>query len=335
LKGGVCLRADRLLMVLSLLQTHGRIASRELAKQLEVSERTVHRDMEALSIAGIPVYAERGSRGGWTLSEGYRNQMTGMTTDEIRSLLLLHSSSVVRDLGLQEQVQTAFRKLLTALPSSKQQDAEYARQRIHVDGAGWHSSPHSDTALLPIVQQAVWEQQKLHITYSGWDSDSDKASIVCPLGIVAKMRVWYMVAQTEEGIRTYRISRLKEAVNLNDPFTRPDPFDLAAYWGQSTAAFKSNLPTYAAQIRIASTMWSKFTRERYVYIHNNMSVNEGAWMEASVDFQTIESAVGILLSYGRCAKALAPEQLCQAVVEEIHAMIPYYEDKDMSSTTGQ
>ncbi len=173
IEGVTLMRADRLLVILALLQTHGQLSSRQLAALLEVSERTVHRDMEALGMAGIPVYAERGSKGGWALSEGYRSHITGMTTDEIRSLLLIHSSSVVRDLGLHDQVQTAFRKLLSALPSTVQRDAEYVRERIHVDGAGWHSSVPSRNSHLQAVQEAVWEQRKLRIVYRGWDADSE------------------------------------------------------------------------------------------------------------------------------------------------------------------
>ncbi len=328
------MRADRLLMILSLLQTHGLRSSRELAMQLEVSDRTIHRDMEALSVAGIPVYAERGAKGGWALSEGYRNQLTGMTIDEIRSLVLLHSSSVVRDLGMQEHMKSAFRKLLTALPSAAQKDAEFTRQRIHVDGAAWHPSKpsSSNVSLLSIVQQAVWEQEELQITYSGWDTDSDKLSIVRPLGLVAKMSVWYMVAMTEDEIRTYRISRLKGATKTGKGFDRPEQFDLSAYWEESNVVFKSNLPTYPTHVNIASAMWSKFTQERYMSVQSSSIISEdgvegeGEWVTAHVDFQTIENATRILLSYGRNAHALAPDQLRQAVYEESRAVVLYYKN---------
>jgi predicted DNA-binding transcriptional regulator YafY len=330
--GGVYkMRADRLLMILSLLQTHGQLSSRELAHRIEVSERTIHRDMEALSIAGIPVYAERGSKGGWTLPEGYRSQMTGMTTEEISSLILLHSSSVVKDLGLHGSLQTAFSKLLSALPLTVQRDAETVRERIHIDGAGWHSSDQSQMSYLSVVQEAVWAQRKLKIAYRGWDSNSDTERLVCPLGLVAKQSIWYMIAQTEEEIRTYRISRLEKASILEETFTRPGGFDLAAHWEQSTVLFKSNLPRYPATIRVASARWSKFNKERYAVVMSSLTMNDSGWVEADVEFNTLESACEILLSYGRHAHAVFPEDLRLAVFEEIKSVALLYECKHESN----
>jgi predicted DNA-binding transcriptional regulator YafY len=325
------MRADRLLVVLSLLQSNGRLTSRELASRLEVSERTVHRDMEALAIAGIPVYAERGSTGGWLLAEGYRNQLTGLTTEEIRSLLLLHSSSVVNDLGLQGQSRDAFRKLLSALPLAVRRDAEYVQERIHVDGAGWHTnagavSVADNTSKLRKVQQAVWTQCRLKIVYRSYESDNETSRIVNPLGLVAKRSVWYMVAQAEEEIRTFRISRLKNAELTEQAFLRPESFDLAAYWSVSTEQFKSSLPRFLARVRVASARWERFCQERYVKILSADEQQEGvhSFIEADVAFDTLESACQILLGYGRHAEALMPQPLCLAVQEEIHAMLRLY-----------
>ncbi len=127
-----------MLSILLLLQTNGRMTSRQLAEKLEVSERTIFRDMESLSMAGVPVFAERGSSGGWHLSEGYRTNLTGLKKDEIQSLLLMNPTGVLKDLGLDQDFDQAFLKLLAALPPSIRSDAEYVRQRIHIDGAGWH-----------------------------------------------------------------------------------------------------------------------------------------------------------------------------------------------------
>ncbi|WP_256759241.1 YafY family protein [Cohnella sp. WQ 127256] len=325
------MRANRLLIIMSLLQAHGQLSSRELAEQLEVSERTIHRDMEALSLSGIPVYAERGSKGGWLLSEGYRNQITGMTADEIRSLLLIHSSSVVKDLGLNDQVQTAFRKLLSALPIPAQRDAEYVRERIHVDGAGWHSPAPSNTSILQTIQQCVWEQRKLNISYRSWDTDSDTQRTVSPLGLVAKQSIWYMIAQTGDNeIRTFRISRLKVAYSLEETFTRPEAFHLASYWEHSMKSFKSSLPSYLAQVRIAPTRWNKFCQERYLTVQSHELLEDNNWIEATVEFQAIESACEILLGLGRHAQALAPEPLRHAINQEIEAMASYYADSTPS-----
>lgn len=172
-KRGIMVRADRLLSILLLLQNHGKMTSRELARRLEVSERTIFRDMEALCTAGIPVYADRGSTGGWALTEGYRTRLTGMKAQELMSLLLMNSSSLVDDLGLRGEFDSACLKLLAASPAELRRDAEVARERIHVDGAGWHQTSESST-YLPVVQEAVWEERTLRIEYERHDGDCSR-----------------------------------------------------------------------------------------------------------------------------------------------------------------
>lgn len=320
------MKAERLLAILAYLQTKGRTTSKNLAEWLEVSERTILRDMDALSAAGIPVYAERGYQGGWALPEGYRNRLTGLTSDEISALLLLDASSVVKDLGLSSHASNALRKLISALPLSVRQDAETVRQRIHIDGAGWHapSSGYApDPALLAQAQQAVWEQRPLRIRYRSMDADLDKQFVVLPLGLVAKQSIWYLVAEADGHWRTYRISRMHEATILEETFSRPKDFDLAAYWEASTAQFRSTLPRYPAQIRVAASHWSRFGRERYVSVRNAHPSKDG-WMEADVEFHTLESACSILLAYGSYAVALAPTALRDTICAEVRLMNLHY-----------
>lgn len=321
------MRADRLLALLSLLQSRGRLTSKQLADELEISERTVHRDMEALAAAGIPVYAERGAGGGWQLSEGYRNRITGMTVDEIRSLLLLHSSSVVADLGLNEPSGTALRKLLSALPEPVRRDAQYVRERIHIDGAGWRSAPSRSTHL-QTVQEAVWEQRKLRIRYRRREADEATERIIRPLGLVAKTSVWYVVAMEdmaeEDPFRTFRLSRLYGADMLDETFVRPESFDLAAHWEQSMERFKSNLPRYPAKVRVTLARWEAFSGERYVKTVSSEEIQENETMEAVVEFNTLESARDIVMKYGRDAEALAPDELRDAVRTECLAAAALY-----------
>jgi len=320
------MRADRLLTLIALLQARGRLTTREIALRLEVSERTVHRDMEALSAAGIPVYAERGSGGGWALPEGYRNRVTGLTVAEIRSLLLLHSSSIVSELGLNEQSGAALRKLLSALPEAIRKDAEYMRERIHVDGAGWHSAP-ARVSHLQTVQEAVWEQRKLRLSYRGRNADAGTERTVLPLGLVAKTSIWYLVAMDEEGedpYRTFRLSRLQNAVKLDETFSRPDGFDLAVYWDRSTELFKATLPRYPARIRVSSEKWEAFAQERFVWILCSEGIREDAFIEGQVEFHTLESARDILLKFGRHAEAIAPAELRDALREECLAAAALY-----------
>lgn len=325
------MRADRLLTLLRLLHANGKMSSKSLAELLEVSERTIHRDMEALSAAGIPVYAERGHLGGWSLPEGYRNRLTGMTATEISALLLLQTSGIVKDLGLEESASSAIGKLRSALPPAAQQDAEFARQRIHIDGAGWRDSAAFGDAgpagrsTLAIVQEAVWAERKLLIRYAG----AAEARLVCPLGLVAKSHAWYVMtlSETDGGDpRTFRVSRIDEARITDEPFDRPAGFDLAASWAASVRRFKTSLPRYEAVVRIANHRFDAFRRERFVSVREYQADAAAGWVSAAVTFDTLESACAILLGYGRYAEAMSPDELRAAIAEEAGTIAAFYRE---------
>lgn len=315
------MRADRLLSILLHLQNHGRMTTRQLAEKLEVSERTIHRDMEALSASGVPVYAERGSAGGWALAEGYRSNLTGLKTDELQSLLLSSPSALLNDLGLREQYEHAFLKLLSALPQSVQQDAWHVRQRLHIDGAGWHESDES-FPLLQTIQDAVWLTRKLWVRYQREDAVVER--IVQPLGLVAKRSVWYLVAQVDEDMRTYRISRFAEAKVLEESFVRPADFDLASYWEESTKQFKASLPRYPAVIRIREEILPRLKQERYIKIASVQTASKNGWMEADVEFHTLDSACTLVLGYGPAIEVLQPDELRTEVVASAAGILRLY-----------
>ncbi len=299
------MRADRLLSILLLLQNRGRITSRELAEQLEVSERTIFRDMEALSASGIPLYAERGSGGGWVLPEGYRSQLTELKIDEIRSLLLAHASGIMRDLGWREAFEAALLKLLTALPPSLRRDAEAVRQRIHVDGAGWYG-PVEEVACLPVVQEAIWEERLLAVRYGRGDQVVERE--VGPLGLVVKGNTWYLIGIVDGQMRTYRVSRIHRAVIRSERFERPADFDLARYWEQSTADFKSRLPSYLVKLKADASSLVLLQEEHFVKIREARPAVDGM-TELTADFQTPEYALRLIPGYGGGLQVLEPEEL--------------------------
>ncbi len=225
------MKADRLVPALLLLQARGRLAGRELAQRLEVSLRTVHRDMEALSAAGVPVFALRGSRGGWQLEEDWRTRVPGLDEAELRALLMAQPR-VLGDVRLARAAERALDKLMAALPVSLREQAASIRQRLHVDTTGWGGVP-ENLSMLPIVQDAVARDRKLAIRYRPAGRERVERT-VDPLGLVAKGGTWYLVARTPDGFRTYRVSRIEEARLLDQPSERPADFDLATYWRSST-----------------------------------------------------------------------------------------------------
>lgn len=317
------MRADRLLNLLLLLQNQGKMSSRQLAELLEVSERTIVRDIEALSAAGIPVYAERGSRGGWVLADSYRTNLTGMRPEEIVSLLLTNHNELLKDLGIQGDFQAAYQKLLAAAPAPIRQDAELIRERLHIDGAGWHASEEA-FPWLSAVQEAVWAQRKLRIRYRKEEGITER--IIHPLGLVVKRNVWYVAAEQEPDgeLRTFRVSRLEEASLLNETFMRPEGFDLAAYWEQSTARFKSELPRYVARVRTTEAGLDRLRKERFIKVLQVENSDNQGQILAEVDLQTLDWACGVILRIGRDAEVLEPQELRERVISEAQAILALY-----------
>ncbi|MFD0960111.1 helix-turn-helix transcriptional regulator [Paenibacillus chungangensis] len=331
------MRAGRLLSILLSLQNEGKLTTEQLADRLEVSSRTILRDMDELSGSGIPVYAERGSQGGWQLSEGYRTTLTGMQGDEVVALLLAGNSQLLNDLGKEKQREDALQKLLAAVSASARSDAAVAREKIHIDGAGWHQSGQSREAVpwLSIVQEAVWEERRLKLTYKRDGEESQRT--VCPLGLVAKGSIWYLVAAVDEEserengidgskLRTYRISRLVGAEKLPESFTPWHDFRLSEYWERSVASFKDSLPRYPGVVRVRLQDIERLAATRFVSVREQKPLG-GEWVEARVQFETLESAREIALSFGAGLAVLSPPELRRAVADELAAALQWYREE--------
>ena len=326
------MRADRLLSIMLLLQVNRRVTARELARRLEVSERTIHRDMDALSAAGVPVVAERGSLGGWMLMEEYRTNLTGLTKTEIQTLFLTKPNRLLSDLGLDKASNAAAIKLLAALPSVSRADAEYARQRLYVDTASWNPS-REPFPLLPVIQEAVWQERKVRFFYQRLDCESIER-LADPLGLVAKGSVWYLVAAVENEIRSYRISSIRSIEVLNEPCSRPTGFDLETFWEQSMAKFKANLPRYQATVRVSPAIFPRLSDAgRFARIEQTSPPDEDGWREVVIRFDTEEIACEYMLSFGPQLDVLQPIELREKVIRLAQSVLDYYGQKYPSSLT--
>jgi predicted DNA-binding transcriptional regulator YafY len=226
------MRASRLLSILMTLQARGRVTAQILADECEVSLRTIYRDIDALSAAGVPVYSDRGSSGGYRLLDGYRTRLNGLSIDEVKALFLSGLSGPAAALGLGSVMAGAQLKLTAALPAEIRSAAERMRACFHLDAPGWFHEPEQPDHLEQIAT-AVWQQRPIEMRYRSWKAEKQRR--VAPLGIVLKSGAWYLVGSVDAGIRTYRVSRVRELTILNDAFERPSDFDLAAYWSDSTA----------------------------------------------------------------------------------------------------
>ena len=238
--------ASRLLSILMLLQARGRMTAPELAEHFEVSVRTIHRDIDQLSAAGIPVYAERGRDGGFRLMDGYRTRLTGMTEAEAETLFLAGLPGPAAELGLADLMAAARLKLLAALPAGAQ--AERIASRLHLDPAGWFRIAEA-APLLPEVARAVWNGLVLRIRYRHAGETAWRK--LTPLGLVLKAGVWYLVAQKGGSFRTYRVSNIAEAEARDEPCARRKNFDLAAHWAKASRAFEVGAYRERAKIRLS------------------------------------------------------------------------------------
>lgn len=318
------MRADRLLSIVLLLQAHRQLSSRALAERLEVSERTIHRDMEALSVSGIPVVAERGSNGGWSLIGEYRTNLTGLNEAEIQSLFVTQPPKLLDDLRLKKASEGALLKLLAALPSMYRQGAEQARRRIHIDTGGW--TRHEEAVpLLPVLQDAIWSERKLRFTYLRGPGCDAVEREVDPLGLVAKGSAWYLVAGIDEGVRSYRISRISQAEVLDEAATVPSGFDLAAYWQESTTTFKAALPNYVAKFRVSPDVFPRLRfAGRFARVGEPVHRDEHGWLHVNVGFDVEEIACEYALGFGSKLEVLEPRSLREKVIAAAQEVVEFY-----------
>jgi predicted DNA-binding transcriptional regulator YafY len=311
------MKADRLLTVLLLLQAKGRATERELADQLEVSQRTIHRDLEALSAARVPVVALRGSNGGWELEKGWRTQVPGLDESELRALLMAQPR-VVGHPRLAAAAERALNKLMAALPGPMREQAAVMRERLHVDATGWRESG-EDLSMLTTVQDAVARERKLAFDYTR--ADGQKAPrTVDPLGLVAKGLSWYLVAHSANGMRTYRVSRMEKVTMLASGFERPARFDLAEHWKKSTAEFQKQRRNYAAVLSVtpeAARRLQGWYETKPVVVRGNGSADR---LTLQVDLEAEGLARFVVLGLGSEVEVVEPAALREWVIAEARAI---------------
>lgn len=311
------MRADRLLSELLLLQAHGRMTTRELAEKLEVSERTVHRDMEALSAARVPIYALRGAHGGWLLDEHWRTQVPGLDEAELRAFLMAQPR-IIGNPRLAAAAERALSKLMAALPDSLREQAASLRQRLYVDTAGWRGTT-ENLSMLPIVQEAVTRDRKLSMQYR--PSGRERAErVVDPLGLVAKGNAWYLVANTPRGFRTYRVSRITDAKLRDETCERPANFDLVAHWQNSTREFREAWKRHSATLKVEprAAEWMKMWQTASPA---EAAPDPDGWVTLQVQFDHENEACFMVLGLGSRVEVIEPASLRERVIAEAQKLI--------------
>ncbi|MFF0298542.1 helix-turn-helix transcriptional regulator [Kitasatospora sp. NPDC004614] len=306
------MRASRLVTLLLLLQNRGRLTARQLADELEVSVRTVYRDVEALAAAGIPLYGEAGHAGGYRLVDGYRTRLTGLTADEAQAAFLAALPGTAAELGLGEALATARLKLRAALPAELRAHADRIQERFLLDAPGWYGDA-DRTPHLAAVADAVWARRALLLQYRRWRAPEEISRRVEPYGLVLKAGRWYLVAGGPSGIRTYRVDQILELTCLGEEFTFPLGFSLPAYWTAHLADFHSRLHTGHALVRLTP----EGARRLGV-------PPEGAWTRARIPIESLDHAHGEFLRLGTDVEVLEPPELRTRLAATVQALAARY-----------
>jgi predicted DNA-binding transcriptional regulator YafY len=321
------MRADRLLSLLLLLQARGRMTAPRLARELEVSERTIYRDIDALSAAGVPVYGEPGPGGGYALLDSYRTNLTGLTEGEVRALFMLSIPQPLADLGVGRELGAALRKLAAALPNARREDEQRVRQRFFLDAAGWdqiqEAAPH-----LATVHQAVWQDRRLHLAYRIHPLAVHVEQTADPYGLVAKAGDWHLVYRVNGALRVQRVAALLDARLSDASFVRPAGFDLAHFWREWCAARDVNRARYAVTVRVAPS----FVPELPVYFGDVMREQiaragppdvEGR-LTLQLTFESLEAARERILGFGRGVEVLEPWALRRSIQDYAEQIVGLY-----------
>lgn len=317
------MRADRLLSIILLLQTRGKMTAKTLAEELEVSRRTILRDIAALSFAGVPVYSEGGHGGGISLMEEYRTTLTGLNKFEVQSLFVTHNHGVLNDVGLGDAGERLLLKLLAALPQAQHSTADHIRQRLMIDPTWWWH----DGSISPFweeIQQAVYEDRLIEVTYENFDGKTTWR-MLAPYSLICKSSVWYLLAERDQELRTYRVTRFQAVRLLDQSFSRDPDFDLPTYWCAQAQNFE-NLPSeYSCVLRIHP--------ERLSFINWLMpgrwelikDTNENGWLTISLKMESDLMAAMLLFGLAGFVEVVEPAELKDAVLAKAREVLEYFD----------
>ncbi|MFY3385099.1 helix-turn-helix transcriptional regulator [Paracidovorax sp. MALMAid1276] len=328
------MRASRLLSLQMLLETRGRMSAQALAEALEVSVRTLYRDVDQLSAAGVPIYAERGRHGGFALLPGWKTTLTGLTPGEAQAVFLSGLPGPARDLGLGSDVQGAQLKLLAALPAAWRDDAQRVSARLHLDPVDWYRDT-EPTPHLATVAAAVWSGHQVRLRYESWTDTVERT--VSPLGLVLKAGVWYLVAlaagtgaeaKAKAAPRTYRVASIRAATALPTPVRRPARFDLPQYWAASIARFEAEIFTAEAVV-LATPAGLKGLRALGSAVARAVAAAPASRrpdgrVAVRMPIESVEHACGQLLRLSPQVEVQRPAALRRALVQRLQATAQLY-----------
>ncbi|MCF2527687.1 helix-turn-helix transcriptional regulator [Yinghuangia soli] len=323
------MRAGRLVSLLLLLQDRGHLTARQLADELQVSVRTVYRDVEQLAAAGVPLYGEAGHAGGYRLVDGYRTRLTGLTADEAQAVFLAGLPGPAAELGLGEVLAAAQLKLRAALPVQMRTHAARIQERFLLDAPTWYGST-DPTPYLTAVANAVWERRVLAVRYRRWKEPTDVDRRLEPYGLVLKAGRWYLVAAADPGrsVRTFRVDQILDLTVLDEVFEPAEGFDLAAHWRGYLADFHARLHTGEAEIRLTRRGVERAAAHLGDAVAHALAAAGGpdpdGWTRARVPIESVEHAHAEFLRLGTDVDVLGPPELRDRIAETVRTLAVRY-----------
>ncbi|MFI9773627.1 helix-turn-helix transcriptional regulator [Streptomyces sp. NPDC051956] len=319
------MKSSRLVSILLLLQTRGRMTAAQLAAALEVSVRTVYRDIDSLHAAGVPLYGDAGHAGGYRLIDGYRTRLTGLTTDEAEALFLAGAPGPATELGLGPVLAAAQLKVRAALPAELRAHSERISARFHLDAPGWYADE-DEVPHLPAVATAVWNSRVLHVRYRRWRAPTDVERRLEPYGLVLKAGRWYVIASAGTGDpRTYRVDQILQLHVGDEQFEPPADFDLAAYWRAYQEDFHGRLHSGDAVVRpapgAADRLPGPALREA---AHATARPEPDGWTRAVLPIESVDHAHDEFLRLGAGIEVLEPAELRHRIRATVEALAVLY-----------
>lgn len=316
--------ASRLLSILLTLQARGQVTARELAESFEVSVRTIYRDVDELSAAGVPIYAEKGRGGGFRLLDGYRTRLTGLDRGEAEALFLAGLPGAAAQLGLGEALQRMRLKLLAALPDQTRGDAERGAARFHLDPVSWFKGA-DEQALLPELAVAVWSGRRVRLRYDSWAKVVDRE--VDPLGVVLKAGVWYLVAAVAGAPRTYRVASILSLEVLDAPAETLPGFDLPIFWAKFCEGYEARMQAGTARLRATDGALRALARESRAVaeaVREAGPPDADGRREVVIPIEAGGPAVQTLLRLGDGVEVLDPPELRAAMADAVRRLAALY-----------
>lgn len=315
------MRADRLISILILLQTNKKLTASELSKKLEVSIRTIYRDIDSLSSIGVPIYAEKGVNGGIRLLGDYKTSLTGINKNELLSLFIPTSDKILDDLGIENLKYSTMLKILGDSTINEFQEFENIQNYIYIDMHPWNeANTMVNIDILSILQNAIWSSNSLRIKYR--KADEIKEVELNPLGLVCKRGIWYLVAVNNDIVKTYKVSMIESALQLDYAFTRPKDFNLKNHWRNSTINFKALIPKHSFTFKVKPCILNQIKERPFLSISETIFNESEIYIK--INFDAIWQGIEFAFSYGKDIEIIEPTEAITEIKKKALEVIELY-----------